>query len=61
MELKEMEGDGEEGKGWHTFPVAHLSSNLFFRICDSFFFFFLCVICRRTNGVRTQARERWKP
>lgn len=22
MELKEIEGDGEEGKGWHTLPVV---------------------------------------
>lgn len=23
MELKEIDGDGDEGKGWHTFQVAH--------------------------------------
>lgn len=29
MELKEIEGDGEEGKGGHAFPAAHLSKHLF--------------------------------
>lgn len=28
MELKEIEGDGEEGKGWHTLPVVQSSTNI---------------------------------